>query len=111
MGGLNRPHLRFLAFQLAEVAVPRDLFRKILRRIDDLRPRPVPVQTGEINGNMKMTGRGVSEWRKIWTNGLPNEGRSAKSGHRMAAEGMQFLWRWNGGTIFLNFGIIWEMLV
>ncbi len=34
--------------------------------------------------------RGVSEWRKIWANGLPNEGRSPKSGHRMATEGMQF---------------------
>ncbi len=51
----------------------------------------------------------MSEWRKIWTNGLPNEGRSPKSGHRMAAEGMQFPWRWNGGTIFLNVGVIWEM--
>ena len=30
-------------FQLAEVAVPKDLFRKILRLIDDLRPRPAPA--------------------------------------------------------------------
>ena len=29
----------------------------------------------------------------------------------MAAEGMQFPWRWNGGTIFLNLGGIWEMSV
>ncbi len=36
-------HGRYVTFQLAEVAVPRDLFRKFLRRIDDLRPRPVPV--------------------------------------------------------------------
>ncbi len=35
--------------------------------------------------------------------------RSLKSGHRMAAEGMQFPWRWNGGTISLNLGVIWEM--
>jgi hypothetical protein len=28
-------------FQLAEVAVPRALFAKILRRIDRLRPRPL----------------------------------------------------------------------
>ena len=27
----------------------------------------------------------------------------------MAAEGMQFSWRWNGGAIFLNLGVIWEM--
>ena len=34
---------RYVTFQLAEVAVPRDLFRKILRQIDDLRRRLVPV--------------------------------------------------------------------
>jgi hypothetical protein len=33
-------HGRYVTFQLAEVAVPRDLFRDILRRIDQLR-RPV----------------------------------------------------------------------
>ena len=32
----------YVTFQLAEVAVPRELFRKILGLIDDLRPRPVP---------------------------------------------------------------------
>ena len=53
----------------------------------------------------------MAEWRKIWANGLPNEGRSPKSGHRMIAEGMQFSWRWNGGTISLNLGVIWEMSV
>ncbi len=36
-------HGRYVTFQLAEVAVPRDLFRKILRQIDDLRRKPVPV--------------------------------------------------------------------
>ncbi len=51
----------------------------------------------------------MSEWRKIWANGLPNEGQSPKLAHRMAAEGMQFPWRWNGGTISLNLGVIWEM--
>ncbi len=32
-----------LAFQLAEVAVQRELFRKILSLIGDLRPRPAPA--------------------------------------------------------------------
>ncbi len=32
--------------------------------------------------------RGVSEWRKIWTNGLPNAGRLTKSCHRMTAKGI-----------------------
>ncbi len=34
---------RYTVFQIAEVAVPRDLFRRILDMIDDLRPRePAP---------------------------------------------------------------------
>ena len=37
-------HGRYVTFQMAEVAVPRDLFRDILRRIDRLR-RPVPAMT------------------------------------------------------------------
>ena len=36
-------HGRYVTFQLAEVAVPRDLFRKILSLIDDLRRRPAPA--------------------------------------------------------------------
>ncbi len=31
---------RHVTFQMAEVAVPGSLFQKILRLIDDLRPRP-----------------------------------------------------------------------
>ncbi len=36
-------HGRYVTFQLAEVAVPRELFRKIRRLIDDLRPSPIPA--------------------------------------------------------------------
>ncbi len=36
-------HGRYITFQLADVAVPRELFRKILSLIDDLRPRPAPA--------------------------------------------------------------------
>ena len=36
-------HGRYVTFQLAEVAVPRELFRRILSLIDDLRPRPAPA--------------------------------------------------------------------
>ena len=36
-------HGRYVTFQLAEVAVSRDLFRKILILIDDLRRRPAPA--------------------------------------------------------------------
>jgi len=36
-------HARYAVFQMAAVAVPRDLFRRILDMIDDLRPRePTP---------------------------------------------------------------------
>ena len=35
-------HGRYVPFQLAAVAVPRELFRKILRLTDGLRPAPVP---------------------------------------------------------------------
>ncbi len=36
-------HGGYVTFQLAELAVPRDLFRKIPRLIDDLRPSPAPA--------------------------------------------------------------------
>jgi hypothetical protein len=34
-------HARYIIFQMAEVAVPRELFREILRLIEGLRPPPV----------------------------------------------------------------------
>jgi Transposase DDE domain group 1 len=34
-------HARYTVFQMAEVAVPRELFRRILNLIDDLRPRRI----------------------------------------------------------------------
>ena len=34
-------HARYMVFQMAEVAVPRDLFRRILELIDDIRPRRI----------------------------------------------------------------------
>jgi len=70
---------------------------------DPFRRRPENRWSGE-NGK-----RGLSEWRKIWPNGLPDEGQSSKPGHRMAAEGMPFSRRWNGGTISLNLDVIWEI--
>ena len=39
-------HGRYVTFQLAEVAVPRKLFREILGLFDDLRPRPASAWTG-----------------------------------------------------------------
>ncbi len=53
-------HGRYVTFQLAEVAVRRELFRKILRLIDDLRPRPAPVISILINGGPCTVAAGVS---------------------------------------------------
>ncbi len=36
-------HGRYIIFQMAEIAIPRDLFADILRRIDRLRPKPCPA--------------------------------------------------------------------
>ena len=36
-------HERYVTFQMAEVAVPSDLFADILSRIDRLRPAPFPT--------------------------------------------------------------------
>jgi Transposase DDE domain group 1 len=37
------PHGRYIVVQLAEVAVPGELFTEILRRIDRLRPKAPPL--------------------------------------------------------------------
>ena len=36
-------HGRYVAFQMAEVAISRDLFAEILRLIAELRPQPPPA--------------------------------------------------------------------
>jgi hypothetical protein len=36
-------HGRYVAFQMAEVAIPRRMFEEILRLIAELRPRPLPA--------------------------------------------------------------------
>ncbi len=43
VGGKAVRHGRYVTFQLAEIAVPGNLFQKILSLIDDLRRRPVPA--------------------------------------------------------------------
>jgi hypothetical protein len=63
-------HGRYVTFQLAEVAVPRKLFLKILELINDLRRRPVPTQVGIIDDMMNMTGEVCSDDDKIGQMGL-----------------------------------------
>ena len=43
IGGKIVRHGRYVTFQMAEVAIPRDLFADILRRIDRLRPKLAPA--------------------------------------------------------------------
>ncbi len=43
IGAKGVRHGRYVTFRLAEVAVPRNLFREILRRIDELCRRPAPA--------------------------------------------------------------------
>ena len=43
IGGKIVRNGRHVTFQMAEVAIPRDLFADILRRIERLRPKRVPA--------------------------------------------------------------------
>ncbi len=36
-------HGRYVAFQMAEIAIPKRMFEEILRRIAELRPQPPPA--------------------------------------------------------------------
>ncbi len=58
-------HGRCVTFHLAEVAVPHDLSRKILRLIDDLRPSPTPAWAGDIEGTSKRQARCVCMTSKL----------------------------------------------
>ncbi len=51
----------------------------------------------------------MSEWRKIWTNGLPIAGRLPKSCYRMAPKGIQLPWRWDRGMFPTKLDVIWGM--
>ena len=57
-------HGRYVTFQLAEVAVARDPFRKILRPIDGPRSSPTPASAGDIDGTSNRQERCVWMTRK-----------------------------------------------
>jgi len=46
---------------------------------------------------------------KIWANGVPDEGLSPELGYRMAAEGIQFPWWRDSGSISTQLDVIWGM--
>ncbi len=113
IGAKDVSHGRYVTFQLAEVAVPRGLFQKVLDLIDDLRPRPAPAWAEEIHGEVKTKGKnegsGVFGKRENWPNGLLNTAKSPKSGCRMAVEGKNTSGGAIFGTIALDLKVIWEM--
>ena len=43
IGAKVMSHGRYVAFQMAEVAIPRQMFQEILRLIAELRPQPPPA--------------------------------------------------------------------
>jgi hypothetical protein len=45
-------HGRSIAFQMAEVAIPRQMFQKILRLIAELRPKPPPAPARATDGQV-----------------------------------------------------------
>ena len=45
IGAKVMSHGRYIAFQMAEVAIPRQMFQDILRLIAELRPQPPPAPT------------------------------------------------------------------
>ena len=46
IGAKVTQHAKYVTFQMAEVAIPRQLFREILRRITRLRASPLAPATG-----------------------------------------------------------------
>jgi hypothetical protein len=46
IGAKVTQHAKYVTFQMAEVAIPRQLFREILRRIARLRASPLAPATG-----------------------------------------------------------------
>jgi hypothetical protein len=66
--GISFEHLigaagRYVIFQMAEVAVPKELFQKILRLIRELRSRPAPAEQleGRMRHHDRRDGKSVSE--------------------------------------------------
>jgi len=81
-------HGRYVTFQLAEVAVPRELFRKILNLIDDLRQRPSGVE--EMHGEVKTLGEVHMDGKKLGRIGFWTPPTNKNRAIRKAAEKIPF---------------------
>jgi hypothetical protein len=70
-------HGRSIAFQMAEVAIPRHLFQEILRLIAELRPQPPPAE-GKHLDQASRPPSGRMEWWQQSTPHLCLAGRPGK---------------------------------
>ncbi len=57
-------HGRYVTFKPSEMAVRKELFRKILRSIDDVRRKPAMACEGKISGHEKEKEGSSSGWRE-----------------------------------------------
>jgi len=60
-------HGRYIAFQMAEVTIPRQMFQEIIRLIAELRPQPPPapsVRGAMVMGSRATDGSRVSKCRR-----------------------------------------------
>jgi hypothetical protein len=77
-------HARYVIFQMAEVAVPSDLFQEILRAIAQLRAPPAPARRRRVGGKDKQRERCVltTENKSISSRGRPCSTVVVASGSR-----------------------------
>jgi len=83
-------HGRYVIFQMAEIAVPRELFGEMLRLIDGLRPRPAPAQEPGWSGVSSRPEDCVRMRRAKWPsrplqNGAGRAQRRKRPGRRLSA--------------------------
>src|SRR4051794_41922172 len=82
-------HARYTVFQMAEVAVPRDLFRRILAMIDELRPKrilityePQPISGADTAWawSARWPSTGAGSWRRDCIGGGERGGNTRGGG-------------------------------
>ena len=109
-------HGRYVAFQMAEVAIPRNLFADILRLIAELRPRRSRQQRRAFGCHafVKTDRRRVSWSRKIWPSERSTRLRCARRFRRRAGGRQTASSRLSGAQNRRRFGLtgaIWWMPV
>jgi len=71
-------HGRYVAFQMTEDAIPRQMFQEILRLIAELRPQPPQRQPETLNGHaFRRNRKGASPCQGQSPDGIPTTVRAA----------------------------------